>query len=204
MHALRTAWELSTNAFHWHFQAGRRETEEVLEQLRVYGKRMHQVLIEQARANPELAGMGSTITGILLVGADAFIGHIGDSRAYLVRDGSLSQVTHDHTQAQQLVDAGVFASVAETPRSMRHTLVNCLGGSYEDVQVETHHVRLVNGDRILLCTDGLTDMLSDAEIAVILNRLPASIEACKALVDAALDRGGRDNVTVVLAAIAVE
>jgi protein phosphatase len=140
----------------------------------------------------------------VLVGTDAFIGHVGDSRAYLLHDGTLRQVTHDHTQAQQLVDAGLFASVAETPRSMRHTLINCLGGSYEDVQVETHHVPLAHGDRLLLCTDGLTDMLSDAEIALILNQQPAPTDACQALVDAALDHGGRDNVTVVLAAIAVE
>jgi len=203
MFALRTAWEMSTNAFSWHFQVGGSAAEELLEQLKVYGKRMHRELVEQARADPKLAGMGSTITGGMLIGTDAFIGHIGDSRAYVWHDGALRQATHDHTQAQQLVDAGVYGSIAETPRHMRHTLVNCLGGNYEDVQVDTHHIQLAHGDRLLLCTDGLSDMVSDAEIALILGQRPAPAEACQALVDAALDHGGRDNVTVILAAIEV-
>lgn len=204
MLTLRTAWELTTAAFNWPFKVGARGPEEVMEQLRAYGKRMHQVLIAHGKEKPELAGMGSTITGILLIGADAFVGHVGDSRAYLLRGNALRQLTHDHTQAQQMVDAGLYASVADTPRFMRHVLVNCLGGNYDDVHVETHHVPLRPGDRLLLCTDGLTDMVNDLEIASILNRLPAPVEACQALVDAALEHGGRDNVTVVVAAIAKE
>ncbi len=204
MLALQTAWELTSTAFNWPFQVGARVAEDVMEQLNVYGKRMHQAIIEQARARPELAGMGSTITGVLLVGTDAFIGHVGDSRAYLMREGKLRQLTRDHTQAQQLVDAGILPAVAQAPNFMRHVLVSCLGGNQLDVEVETHHVPLVHGDRLLLCTDGLSNMVNDAEIALILNQQAAPPEACQALGNAALDHGGRDNITVVLAAIAVE
>lgn len=199
MLALRTAWNLTTNAINWPFHVNEREAENVLELLNVYGKRMHQALLESARAAPELAGMGSTLTGVLLIGSDALIGHIGDSRAYLWRGGSLKRLTHDHTQAQQCVDEGIYASVAEAPRFMRHVLLNCLGGNDHEVHVETHHVALANGDRLLLCTDGLSDMLTDAEIALILNEQPAAADACQALVNSALDHGGRDNVTVVCA-----
>ena len=83
MLALRTAWDLTTNAINWPFQINDRESEKVLAQLNVYGKKMHEALLERGRAAPEFAGMGSTITGILLIGTDAFIGHAGDSRAYL-------------------------------------------------------------------------------------------------------------------------
>ncbi len=204
MLALQTAWELTSTAFNWPFQVNSRVAEEVMEQLKVYGKRMHQAIIEQSKTRSELAGMGSTITGVLLVGTDAFIGHVGDSRAYLMREGKLRQLTRDHTQAQELVDAGVVATVAQAPNFMRHVLINCLGGNLLDVEVETHHIPLVNGDRLLLCTDGLTDMVNDAEIALILNQKAAPPQECQALVNAALDYGGRDNVTVVLAAIAVE
>jgi serine/threonine protein phosphatase PrpC len=197
--AIRTAWEMTSKAFNWYFQVNEHEAEEVLEQLRVYGKRIHQSLIEQAQGTPELDGMGSTITGVMLIGNDAFIGHVGDSRAYLFRGGSLRQVTRDHTQAQQLVDAGIYASVADAPRSMRHTLVNCLGGNEHDVRVETHRVPLEERDRLLLCTDGLSDMVTDAEIASILAKYPLPMDACQALVNSALDHGGKDNVTVVVA-----
>ena len=121
-----------------------------------------------------------------------------------MRDGSLQRLTHDHTKAQQFVDAGLFASVGEAPRIMRHILVNCLGGKDEDVQVETMHLPLVHGDKLLLCTDGLTDMVADAQIASILNQHAVPVEACRALVETALEHGGKDNVTVVLACFAVD
>ena len=204
MLALRTAWDLTTNAFNWPFQVSEREAEQVMAQLTAYGKLIHRALIERAREKTEYAGMGSTITGVLLIGSDAFIGHVGDSRAYLLRDGALRQLTHDDTKAQELVDAGVYASVAEAPRFMRHLLVNCLGGNDDNVHVETQRLPLDDGDKLLLCTDGLSDLLSDAEIALILNQHPAPADACLALVNSALDHGGNDNVTVVLACIAVD
>src|SRR5262249_12969844 len=193
MLALRTAWDLTSHLYNWPFQINEREAQNVLEQLDVYGKRMHQALLEKARAVPKMSGMGSTITGILLVGTDAFIGHVGDSRAYLLRDNSLQRLTHDHTQAQKLVDVGAYASIADAPRFMRHILVNCLGGKEHDLYVETRHLSLVDGDRLLLCTDGLTDMVNDAEIASILAQHAAPADACQALVPPALDPAWRED-----------
>jgi len=139
------------------------------------------------------------LTAARTVGPDAFIGHVGDSRVYLFRGGSLQQLTRDHTLAQQLVDAGAIPSVSAASRYMQNMLVNCLGARKREVHVEVHHLGLSDGDRLLLCTDGLTDLVADDQIAQILARDAAPDDTCRALVDAALDRGGKDNVTVVLA-----
>jgi protein phosphatase len=139
--------------------------------------------------------MGTTLTGAYTVGPEAFLGHVGDSRAYLYRAGRLAQLTRDHTMAQLARDSGL--PVVE--RSWHRTLTNCLGGVGDEVRVEFHHVRLADGDHLLLCTDGLTDMVPDDEIAAVLGRPGAPQEQAQALVDAALRGGGKDNVTVVVA-----
>jgi len=200
MLALRTGWDLTTNAFKWHFKASEREAEEVLEMLKLYGQLINRALLERAEADPRLSGMGTTITAAYTIGLDAFIGHVGDSRAYLFRDGSLERLTRDHTLAEEMVEAGVIPNVEAASRYMRNMLVNCLGGRTKEVDVEVNHVQLAHGDRLLLCTDGLTDMVAEAEITRILGRQIRPDDACHELVDLALEHGGKDNVTVVLAA----
>ena len=97
------------------------------------------------------------------------------------------------------MDAGVLPSLADASRVLRHALTNCLGGNYEQVKVETHALRLANDDRLLLCTDGLSDMVPEADIARVLAEHADPQPACRALVDRALANGGKDNVTVVIA-----
>jgi protein phosphatase len=199
MLALQAGWDLTTHAFKWHFQMNESEAEELKELLKVYGQLIHRKLQDEAAHDPRLAGMGTTITGALTIGTDAFIAHVGDSRAYLFRDGILQQLTRDHTLAQQLTDAGVLPSVSAASRRMQNMLVNCLGGSRSEVDLDVHQVQLADGDRLLLCTDGLTDMVDDAEISRILQQHADPKFACEKLVERAIDHGGRDNVTVVLA-----
>jgi protein phosphatase len=139
--------------------------------------------------------MGTTLTGAYTVGPEAFIGHVGDSRAYLYRAGRLAQLTRDHTMAQLAHDIGLPV----TKQSWHHTLTNCLGGGGAELWVDFHHVRLADGDRLLLCTDGLTSMVPDDEIAAVLSRPAPPQEQAQALVDATLQGGGKDNVTVVVA-----
>ena len=103
-------------------------------------------------------------------------------------------IKHGH-----LVADGILHSIDEASSGFRSTLVNCLGGSFEDVQVDTCHVPLQDGDQLLLCTDGLTDMVSEADIAQMLAATTPAQVNCETLIDAALSNGGRDNVTVVLA-----
>jgi len=197
--ALQTSWDLTSHAFKWHFQMNEVEAEEVKEMLALYGQLIHQRLRDEAASDPRLTGMGTTITGALTIGFDAFIAHVGDSRAYLFRDGMLEQLTKDHTVAQKLVDAGAIASVTDVSRRMRNMLANCLGGYHRSVDVEVNQVHLSDGDQLLLCTDGLTDMVADAEIARTLRADHEPQDACQALVQQALEQGGRDNVTVIVA-----
>jgi Serine/threonine protein phosphatase len=112
----------------------------------------------------------------------------------------LHRLTRDHTYAQLLVDVGQLApgDLASSPH--RHILTNALGGSITDVQVDTDRLRLEDGDRVLLCSDGLTDLVDDGTLTKILKGATLSSEACERLVQQALDRGGRDNVTVIVAA----
>lgn len=201
MFALRAGWDLTSQAYKWHFRLTESETAELMEMVQVYGQLIHRKLGELAKADPKLAGMGTTITAALIAGSDAVIGHVGDSRAYLWREGDLRQLTHDHTRAQQMVDFGVYETVADAPKFMRHVLVNCLGAHSGEIEVDVHHVPLLAGDRLLLCTDGLTDMVPVDEIAHTLEAAHASDDACQDLVNLALEHGGRDNVTVVLASV---
>jgi len=199
MIALRSGWQLTGTAFKWPFKVDEAESLEVEESLRIFVQMIHRRLQAQAGSNSPLKGMGTTLTGALTVGMDAFIAHAGDSRAYLFRRGQLHRLTRDHTLAEQLVADGILNSIDESSSRFRSTLVNCLGGIFEDVQVDTCHVPLQDNDQLLLCTDGLTDMVFDADIAQILAAASPAQATCQTLIDSALANGGRDNVTVVLA-----
>jgi PPM family protein phosphatase len=161
------------------------------------------ILVERADENPALQGMGSTLTAVRSYGRDLLIVHVGDSRAYMCRAGRLHRLTKDHTYVQMLIDTGQLASKEEAPPRIRHVLVNVLGGSTEHVNVDVDLVQLEDGDRLLLCSDGLTDLVDDETIAAMLTKAASSHEACAALVALALERGGRDNITVVAAVYAL-
>jgi protein phosphatase len=156
-------------------------------------------LTEQARADPGLYGMGTTLTVAVSLGARLLVVHVGDSRAYLWRRGRLNRLTRDHTLAQALADAGAISPEEAATHRLRHVLTNVIGTRQEEIAVEIQQLRLEDGDQVLLCTDGLTDMASEEAIAAVLGRPGMAASACDALVGLALAGGGRDNVTVVLA-----
>jgi serine/threonine protein phosphatase PrpC len=162
-------------------------------------RKVHEALQEKARLDPDLRGMGTTMTAAYSLGDDMFITQVGDSRAYLFRDGTLKRLTRDQTQAQMLADSGLISQQDVARHRLRHVLTSALGGSQKDIGVVIERVKLVDSDRVLLCSDGLTEMVDDDGIAAVLAREARSAEACRLLVDAALANGGRDNVTVVLA-----
>ena len=144
--------------------------------------------------------MGTTLTCALTMGLDVFIVHVGDSRAYLYRAGKLYRLTTDQTLAESMVAAGMISSVDEVAKQLRNTLVSCLGANLHELDVATNHVKLQDQDRLMLCTDGLTDMVSEADISSILAMTETPQNQCQNLVDAALAGGGRDNVTVIVGA----
>lgn len=154
---------------------------------------------EAAAAEPEHAGMGTTLTAAAVHAGRLLLAHVGDSRAYLFREGEgLRQVTTDHTAAQQAVEAGQLTAEQAARHPHRHVLARAVGLD-PDVDVDTPEpIALVAGDRVLLCSDGLIDPVDDDGIEGILNDQPGTADACEALVGAALEGGGPDNVTVVL------
>lgn len=156
-------------------------------------------LRDEAKNDPSLHGMGTTLTVAGTLGNDLVLGHVGDSRAYLLRGSVFRQLTRDHTLAQALIDAGVATSDDPAPRSMRHVLTAAIGSLDERTEPQVQRFRLVSGDQLLLCTDGLTEMVDDDLIAGTLRDAASAELACQGLVDLALAGGGSDNVTVVLA-----
>jgi protein phosphatase len=176
-----------------------REIRELMERARGYLAEVHAALQRQAEADPALAGMGTTLTGAYTAGRDLFVLHVGDSKAFLVRGGMMIQVTRDHTVAQRYADLGMIPQHEVPTHQMSHVLTRAVGGPDADLRGDMHHLSLRPGDRLMLCSDGLTDMADEEQIAATLNAHPTSEGACRALVDLALERGGRDNITVVVA-----
>jgi len=156
------------------------------------------LLAERAQVDPSLRGMGTTMTMSYSIGFDLFLGHVGDSRAYLCREGSLRQLTRDQTRVQELVDMGVLTREQAATHRLRNVLTNALGGGTPLTDVEVHRVRLAAGDTLLLCSDGLYDVAKEDEIAAILAQAGSADAACHALIDLALERGAPDNVTAVV------
>jgi PPM family protein phosphatase len=158
------------------------------------------VVYRRGHQDAALRGMGSTLTAARSLGRELLIVHVGDSRAYLLRAGQLIRLTKDHTYAQMLIDCGRLDPGDVASSGVRHILTNALGGSSEHVDVDIDRLRLDNGDRLLLCSDGLSDLVDDEAIAKTLSAAATSSDACDRLVQLALDHGGRDNVTVIVAA----
>lgn len=156
-------------------------------------------LRERAQTNRTLLGMGTTLTMALSLGSNLLIGHIGDSRAYLLRNNRLHQLTRDDTLAQALIDARIADPEDAATRAMRHVLTAAIGSTGKPVDPQVQRIHLNHGDQILLCTDGLTGVIKDSLIAATLREASSARHACQNLVDFALSAGGFDNVTVVLA-----
>ena len=184
----------------WIFKVDEENAPEIERRSRKYVQEVGAMLVERGRRDEALHGMGTTLTAVRSLGRDLLITHVGDSRAYLLRAGGLHRLTRDHTFAQLLIDTGQFAPGDATVSRHRHVLTNALGGTIENVQVDIDQLQLEDGDRLLLCTDGLTDLVDDQTITNVLRETTRSSDACERLVQQALDNGGRDNVTVIVAA----
>jgi PPM family protein phosphatase len=183
----------------WNFRVDEEHAPEMQRRAREAVQQVGSLVFERGCEDAALRGMGSTLTCARNCDRDLWIIHVGDSRAYLLRDGHLARLTKDHTYAQMLVDAGQL-SPDDVPRSgLRHILTNALGASAGDVHVDVDLLRLEDGDRLLLCSDGLTDCVDDDTIAATLAGGAQVNGVCDQLVQLALAGGGRDNITVIVA-----
>jgi len=184
----------------WIMQMDEPLANEVLARMERRFQRVREVLIERAAADPGLRGMATTMTVACSLGPELLTAHVGDSRAYVFRKGGrLERLTRDQTMAQSLADAGAITQEEVATHPSRHVLTSALATRGAFVQVELKRWRLEDGDQLLLCSDGLTEMVSDETIATVLASPGPSAETCRRLVDLALEAGGKDNVTVVLA-----
>jgi protein phosphatase len=156
-------------------------------------------IAEEAALHPELKGMGTTLTMAFASGSRLFVIHAGDSRCYLFRRESLEQLTEDHTVVAELVGRGAISPEEARRHPYRHVVTNALGGGLAGVRVDVQRVALEPGDAVLLCSDGLTDMLDDGRIAAVLAAEDGPEAACGRLVAEANEAGGKDNVTAVVA-----
>jgi protein phosphatase len=161
-------------------------------------KLANQVVCEAAKNNSSWQGMGTTIVAALADGDKLSIAHVGDSRAYLVRSGTISQLTDDHSVVAEQVRKGLISKEEAAGSGIRNIITRALGND-DALEVDVTDIDLMDGDRLLLCSDGLSTMVADEEVLMIMasDDLPESV--CTRLVDEANNNGGRDNITVVTA-----
>jgi len=153
-------------------------------------------IIQDSIADRNKHGMGTTFTGVVFVGGEALFAHAGDSRAYLVRDGIAVRVTEDHTLLARLEEAGVDVNSGE-PQRWKGVVTNALGIG-DPTNVATFSVPLADGDRFLLCSDGVSEYFEEDEIGKLVTSLASPAKAAQRLVDLAIERGGHDNCTAVV------
>jgi protein phosphatase len=195
--AVMSVENMLLNTIGWLFRLkGEGVLAEFQEVLRVADRWVEEATIRE----PQLRGMGSTLTMAYATGGVLYVAHVGDSRCYLWREGRLTRLTRDHTLVEGLVQAGAISREEAAHHNMRNVITNAVGGGTRGVDPEVHKQVIAAEDLVLLCTDGLTEMLPDEEIAAVLSaRRTSPEEACHQLVAQANSRGGADNISVVVA-----
>jgi PPM family protein phosphatase len=191
--------QFTLNTFKWFFHPGGADAQRVLTQFQSALRAAEARIFEESSEHPELRGMGTTVTMAYQLDSQLCIVHAGDSRAYMFENGELAQVTRDHTVVAELVRQGSLQPGEAARHRFRNLITNVVGGNEALAFVESHALQLQAGDRLLLCSDGLTEMLSNDAIAATLRDEPDPEGACRKLVRQANDAGGRDNITVVIA-----
>jgi protein phosphatase len=169
------------------------------EKLRQAVMQANEVILNYGKAHREAKGLGSTVTFAMVLGGHAFIANVGDSRTYLLRHGQLKPVTKDHSLVARLVDAGHLKPDEVYDHPQRNLITRSLGAGHKDVEVDVYYLSLEPGDMLLLCCDGLWEMIRDkAEITRILTSDVSLESMCQQLIDAANNGGGEDNITALV------
>jgi len=188
----REGWPESTRG-----NGGAGLKQEIARTMRIAIAEANSEICNSVKDRVEWQGMGTTLVAIALVEGSAIIGHVGDSRAYLYRDGTLSRLTSDHSWVNEQVKLGLLSPEEAQRHPWRNIVTRALGNRAE-VDVDIQEKPAASGDLFLLCSDGLNTMLKDSEIEAILKDSSDHSETiCKLLIDAANEQGGEDNITVV-------
>lgn len=191
--------QFTLNTFKWFFDTNAPDAQRVLAQFQTALQQADASIVEKAAEDPALRGMGTTVTMAYQLDAQLCIVHVGDSRAYVYRNGVLHQLTRDHTMVADMVRAGTLRQEDVGGHRLRHVVTNIVGGQEAGLFVEAHAVELQAGDRMLLCSDGLSEMVPNDAIAAALGTVSDPEAACKRLLYEANQAGGRDNITIVIA-----
>jgi serine/threonine protein phosphatase PrpC len=158
----------------------------------------HAAVRNEATLRTSLQGMATTLTMVVVLWPRAYVVQIGDSRFYHLRPPTLTQVTKDQTIAQEMIDKGLLPPAAAERSPLSHVLSQAVGNHESEIWPAISSLKLVAGDTLLLCTDGLTKHVADAQIAQLIAEAGSAKTACASLIEAALSGGGSDNVTVVV------
>lgn len=188
------------NSVHWFFHGDDGNEDDFVANLQNLMQDTNAKILRESAKNSNVRGMGTTLTMVHRIGRRMFVVHAGDSRCYLYRNGAVEQLTTDHTLARQMVEKGGMRPEHESMSRWSNVLWNVLGGnSNDEVVAEARRVDLEDGDRIVLCSDGLHRYVNEEMLAEVLSVTEDPESACRTLVDFANASGGKDNVTVVVA-----
>lgn len=199
--ALATLMQLVLQFGKWNVRVNEKTAWEIVTRAERFYRKVDETVTDASHQHPALAGMSTTLTAACSAGDELFVVHVGHSRAYLYRGGLLTRLTRDQTLAQRLAETGRTAPIELAAHDLRHMLTDAIGGHAGEPDIEIQNYLLMDGDVVLLCTNGLTDLVEDDRIAGVLHagagRAPT--EQCQTLVDLALERGGPDNITALVA-----
>jgi len=190
--------QFTLNTFKWFFGSSDTEAQKVLAQFQSALSQADARILEESAEHPELSGMGTTVTMAFHLGAQLCVVHVGDSRAYVYRDRELHQLTQDHTVTGEMVRSGSLRPDEVAGHHLRHVITNVVGGQELGVTVEARAFEVRAGDRLLLCSDGLTEMVTNEAIAATLDAEPAPEVAATKLLAQANDAGALDNITLLI------
>jgi protein phosphatase len=197
--AISTLISLALHEPDWVFGIRPEDTKRRAERMAKRWELVQAAIRARGEQEPALGQMGTTMISAVSLGTRLVIGHVGDSRLYVFRQGHLLQLTRDHTLAQMMLDLGRLTPEEAATDPRRNILMSSFSATGDTYRGDFQQAALDDGDQLLLCTDGLTDMVDNETIGRVLSQAGSSDEACRFLIEAALKNGGKDNVTIVLA-----
>ena len=196
--ALSTLAHLAIRYGRWNLRVTPATTPEITDIGEFFYRRTHEALLEARRANPMLADMAASVTAVYIAGGDLFFAHVGHAKAFLYRDGKLVQMTIDHTIDRERVDTTGPVEVGRQKQDFLHELTDVIGGPV-DPRIDIEHLDIFTGDRLLLCTNGLTDVLSETDIAGVLALQRRPADDCQRFIELAQAAHAADDVTAMVA-----
>ncbi|MEB3292507.1 MAG: Stp1/IreP family PP2C-type Ser/Thr phosphatase [Synechococcales bacterium] len=194
------ASRLATEAMYAHFIRSWDTSDSAPDLLEQAFLKANEAIVHDQKLHPERSDMGTTAVALLFRHGEVWCAHVGDSRLYRLRGAKLDQITTDHTWIARAVQSGALTAEQARSHPMRHVLSQCLGRE-DHSEVDIQQIEVKPGDRLLLCSDGLTEELSDPLILNQMKTIRSCDMAAMALINAAKERGGRDNITAVLVAV---